>query len=169
MRTSAAVNNGGTAIQMFLFPDARVGYRSVGLADLRLRDTGQARPEAQGAVEIKALVQVQAESKPRLVDGEELTQPRTKERDDSGIAIGEFHSALSLSPLTRVQGRARHQERVSREIADPPDAVEPKGVNLSLLPALENVRTTATGLGPRSDRKSTRLNSIHGSNTYAVF
>src|SRR4029450_3954936 len=55
-------------------------------------------------------MQVDAYSKARLVDGEEMTQPGTEEPNDRRIGVGQLDGAIALRPFSRVQRHSCHQE-----------------------------------------------------------
>src|SRR4051812_15644260 len=99
MRLRTAVADRRTPHRALRPPDARIGYRSVGLCELLSGNAGQVRPEDLRRYEIESDVQVETQTQSRLVDLEEMSKPRDEEHDHSGITVRELHGPICLGTL----------------------------------------------------------------------
>src|SRR4051794_5611180 len=97
MGRRAAVHDRGAAVLMLCPPDARIGDRAVWLPELTQRNVRQSTPKLIRSIDVQALVQVETQTQTRLVNREEPTQPKQKERNHPRVAVREYHGSIGLA------------------------------------------------------------------------
>ncbi|MBA2327308.1 MAG: hypothetical protein H0V95_11780 [Actinobacteria bacterium] len=76
--------------------NAGVGNRPVGLPELRPGYVGDIRPELLSRVKIEALMEVDTNAEPRLVDIEEAAKPSAEEAHHRRVRVREYDGMARL-------------------------------------------------------------------------
>src|SRR5258705_7720228 len=106
MRPRARIGHLRAASRVLRSTDRRIRLCAIRLAELRDRNSQLLRPERHRLIEVESLVEIEANPKARLVDVEEVAEPRAEEGVHARIAFGESDSSVGLLPFAPLEHRS---------------------------------------------------------------
>src|SRR5687768_9231625 len=123
MRVRARVRHCRAARDVLRTAAARIGHRTVGLAELTTRDAEQLAPEVLSGIEVESVVEVHPHAEASIVDLEVAAEPRHEREQHTWIGVGHPDRRVVLETLAEVQGHTEDQELALREPSKCRDAL----------------------------------------------